>query len=90
MINEYDLEDMKPAAMMSPVAWPMSGAGPARFEAVKSNPHDYHSPWLLRMPGTTACLLFNHESDDRIDEARCKIMAAVCNSAIPANIGIAE
>jgi len=71
--------------------WPMPYVdGPKQFEVMKSDPSNSHSPWLLRMPGTSACLLFNHEPDDAIDEARCKWIAAACNAVRQQSAALAE
>lgn len=63
--------------------WPMPEVvGPAQFEAAKADAANSHSPWLLRMPGTTACLQFNHYPEDAVDEGRCKWVAEACNAAL--------
>lgn len=63
--------------------WPMPYVdGPKHFDAMKSDPSNLHSPWLLRMPGTSVCVQFNHEADDTIDQARCKWIANACNAAL--------
>lgn len=51
------------------------------FRVKKEDPKDEHSPWWLVMPGNYM-LAFNHNEDDKIDEARANWVAHTLNAAL--------